>query len=535
MRPRFALALALCAVALSPTSALALEPQDAIPTALSPQVGGVWRQTGGAWLRYDALGSLTTGWFEVDGSRYWSDASGVMATGWRCLPDGRWYWFGSSGALKTNAWLYQFGTWYYLGADGAMATGWRYIQGSWYLFGQGGAMLTGWQYSGGRWYYLSEQGNMLTGWQTLSGGTYHFASDGAMTRQWFCENGRWYFLGSDGALRRNGWLLWNGTFYYVDADGVAATGWRDLQGARYYFDLTSCEMRSNAWVDDRYLGADGAMLVSTKAPNGELVGADGVRLVVDPAPTLEVPYRREAHGSMEVWRLGTSGSGKVVYYLHGGSYDCGIGAGTWSLANAVCAESGAEVLVAAYPLAPFVTFETAYDQVLASLRSVIAAYGAHNVILMGDSAGGGFAAGLIGWMEQRGEEAPSKLALVSPWLDITCSSAEALAARAQGWDADGLMWEGWRWAGEAAWEIAPYDVRLCPLYHPLYSLDAGVVIWGDSEPFAGDARAYAAALVQQGARVRTFVGKGLGHDWALDAASAQTADAVALIAELVRG
>ena len=44
-----------------------------------------------------------------------------------------------------------------------MATGWKELDGSWYYLNPDGSMATGWvEGAPGQWYYLDESGRMLT-------------------------------------------------------------------------------------------------------------------------------------------------------------------------------------------------------------------------------------------------------------------------------------------------------------------------------------------------------------------------------------
>ena len=53
---------------------------------------------------------------------------------------------------------------YYLNASGAMQTGWKWQENSWYFYTNSGAMKTGWLKDKESWYYLDpETGIMAVG------------------------------------------------------------------------------------------------------------------------------------------------------------------------------------------------------------------------------------------------------------------------------------------------------------------------------------------------------------------------------------
>ncbi|MCH4081678.1 MAG: hypothetical protein LKE92_06045 [Atopobiaceae bacterium] len=52
------------------------------------------------------------------------------------------------------------------------------------------------------------------------------------------------------------------------------TGWQQVNGSWYCFSASGA-MLHDYWVGNYYLGSSGAMLTSTKTPDGYYVGADG--------------------------------------------------------------------------------------------------------------------------------------------------------------------------------------------------------------------------------------------------------------------
>ena len=74
------------------------------------------------------------------------------------------------------------GTWYYFDKSGEMATDWNKIADKWYYFSRDGAMVTGWVKYYDKWYYLDAQ-------------------NGDMKSDCFIKyNNGWYLLLSDGRM-----------------------------------------------------------------------------------------------------------------------------------------------------------------------------------------------------------------------------------------------------------------------------------------------------------------------------------------------
>ena len=201
-----------------------------------------WLYTNGAWYWLDpSTHAMAIGLHECNGSAYWFDASGAMATGW-VLDGGTWYYTTGSGALASG-WAYVGSAWYWLEPDvgGAMATGLHECNGSLYWFNSSGAMSTGWVLDGGTWYYATGSGALARGPVSVGGVPYCFdARTGAMLTgyQTDAQGVRRYF-GSCGPL--NGWGLVDGSWYWF-ADGIASTGWLSLNGAWYWLDPSTHAM-----------------------------------------------------------------------------------------------------------------------------------------------------------------------------------------------------------------------------------------------------------------------------------------------------
>ena len=185
-------------------------------------------------------GNMITGWQEVEGSRYYMDASGVRATGW----------------LKTED------ATYYLGQDGKAVTGWQVVDGERYLFTDKGTMATGWQVIDGHRSYLSDAGVALTGWQTLEGKRYYFDANGYMVSDPITLEGITYRFDKDGSVL-TGWFTDDTGKYYLDEEGKPHTGWLELNEKRYCFNENG--LMTTGWVTDGndrlYLYEDGTYAV----------------------------------------------------------------------------------------------------------------------------------------------------------------------------------------------------------------------------------------------------------------------------------
>ena len=120
---------------------------------------------------------------------------------------------------------------------------------------------SGWaQNRAGELYYLDWVGEPQTGWKTLEGNRYYFdpQHQGAMTKGWLEIDSQWYYFAENGVMQ-TGWMDLLGSRFYLNADGTMVSGWQEVDGKPYFFDDEG-EMQIG-WleVDGRrfYLGADG--------------------------------------------------------------------------------------------------------------------------------------------------------------------------------------------------------------------------------------------------------------------------------------
>ncbi|HEV3395142.1 MAG TPA: alpha/beta hydrolase, partial [Xanthobacteraceae bacterium] len=83
-----------------------------------------------------------------------------------------------------------------------------------------------------------------------------------------------------------------------------------------------------------------------------------------------------------------------VLYLHGGAYVLDIISAHWNMVARLVRYTGCLAVVPLYPLAPEHTWQDAFGLVVPLYESLVARLGRENVIVMGDSAGGGMALAL---------------------------------------------------------------------------------------------------------------------------------------------
>jgi monoterpene epsilon-lactone hydrolase len=128
-------------------------------------------------------------------------------------------------------------------------------------------------------------------------------------------------------------------------------------------------------------------------------------------------------GSLRVEPANRS-SGSVVLYCFGGGYVLGSPASRRKTAGHLAVASGCPVEAIAYRLAPEHPFPDALDDATAAFdRLLTEGFAPSQVVVAGDSAGGGLALALIVKLHADGRPLPGGYVGLSPWTDLTCSGA----------------------------------------------------------------------------------------------------------------
>lgn len=112
-------------------------------------------------------------------------------------------------------------------------------------------------------------------------------------------------------------------------------------------------------------------------------------------------------------------AGKVLLYLHGGGYIVCSPATHRLMVARICREAGLKALVIDYRLAPEHPFPAAVEDAEAAYRWLLAAgHKPEDIVIAGDSAGGGLTMSLLLTLREQNMPMPAGAALLSPWTDL---------------------------------------------------------------------------------------------------------------------
>jgi monoterpene epsilon-lactone hydrolase len=114
------------------------------------------------------------------------------------------------------------------------------------------------------------------------------------------------------------------------------------------------------------------------------------------------------------------GKSRVILYLHGGGYCVGSYNTHKALIARIARATGYKILAPNYRMAPENPFPTALEDAIIIYKQMLDD-GYNNIILSGDSAGGGLSLALTQKLKEENLPAPAALILLSPWTDLTLS------------------------------------------------------------------------------------------------------------------
>ena len=183
-----------------------------------------------------------------------------------------------------------------------------------------------------------------------------------------------------------------------------------------------------------------------------------------------------------------NGKAKKIIYLHGGAYCEPPLLPHFMLCDRLALKTGYEVVFPLYKRAPKYTFETTFEFLDGYYRRLLKATAPENIVLMGDSSGGGLALAFCEYLRNEGLPQPSRMILLSPWLDVSMDTpfSTDIDRVDPNLQYDFLKAAGKNWAGSAD----VHDYRVSPIYGELTSLAPMTVFYGTHEALITDARIF---------------------------------------------
>jgi len=128
----------------------------------------------------------------------------------------------------------------------------------------------------------------------------------------------------------------------------------------------------------------------------------------------------DANGVESFWM--ENDSENVLLYFHGGAYFFGSPLQPQPFGIAILSESNLNVLTVDYRMVPEHAYPAAVEDGKAAYRYLLEqGFSPENIVVSGDSAGGGLALGTMLALRDEGEKLPAAIAVMAPWVDLTLS------------------------------------------------------------------------------------------------------------------
>jgi len=202
--------------------------------------------------------------------------------------------------------------------------------------------------------------------------------------------------------------------------------------------------------------------------------------------------------------------GRVLLLLHGGGYNAGSPKTHRRIGADLSRATGMRVLVPDYRLAPEHPFPAGVDDAITAYRwlrdkGVLA----QNIVVGGDSAGGGLALSMLLRLRHANSDMPRAAVLLAPWTDLTVSSQsyEELRHLDPIITREGLREAGLWYAGGGD----PADPMMSPLFADLAGLPPMLIHAGASEVMVDDSRILAERAGAAGVEVSFKIFPGMWH------------------------
>jgi epsilon-lactone hydrolase len=228
-----------------------------------------------------------------------------------------------------------------------------------------------------------------------------------------------------------------------------------------------------------------------------------------PADIHHKPTEIGGVGGIEVTRAGNE-PGKVILYFHGGVYVIGSAQTSVPLVSELVRRTGVNAITLDYRLAPEHPYPAAVDDARAAYAGLLAqGVDPAQIVLAGESAGGGLAVVTLLGARDAGLPMPSCVLAMSPYVDLSLSG-ETLVARE---DLDPVLTPaGLRVrAPEYLAGADPTDPLISPIFGDLRGLPPLLIQVGTHEILLSDALRLAQRAAMNDVAVTLDVTPGVPH------------------------
>lgn len=202
----------------------------------------------------------------------------------------------------------------------------------------------------------------------------------------------------------------------------------------------------------------------------------------------------------------------VILYLHGGAYVAEMSQKHWEFIQAIVQDTGATVILPDYPLTPKYHYQDVFHMIVPVYTQLLQKTDSQNIIIIGDSAGGGMALALCEYLQEKQIMEPRKAILISPWLEVSLENPaiDSVQKDDKKLNKESLKIAGLAYAGGNQENLKNYLVS--PLYGNVENLNNIVIYTGTYDILNPDVK----ELVKKNANIVVKEYEGKSHIWLID-------------------
>lgn len=202
----------------------------------------------------------------------------------------------------------------------------------------------------------------------------------------------------------------------------------------------------------------------------------------------------------------------VILQLHGGGYMGAVRNAYYVFAGLYNEVShGCNVLTPDYRVAPEHPYPAALEDAVASYQWLLdKGYYGEQIIVAGDSAGGGLAMALCMYLKDHHMPMPGGVVAMSPWTDLT-ASGESYETNYERDPLFGNTKDSLIYVNDYAGDHDKMDCYISPLFGDFRGFPPMLIQVGSPEMLLSDSVSVAAKAREQGIRVRLSIYEGMFH------------------------
>ena len=203
-----------------------------------------------------------------------------------------------------------------------------------------------------------------------------------------------------------------------------------------------------------------------------------------------------------------------ILYFHGGAYAAEATEKHWEFIQKLALDTKATIIMPDYPLIPKYNYKDVFEMIEPLYKEIIKEIDTDNLIVMGDSAGGGLGLALMEKVSLEDVKTAKKIILISPWLDVRLTNPEIEETQNKDKELDrkNLKLAGIAYAGEDG--INSYLVN--PIDGDLSKLNNITIFAGTNDILNPDAHLMQEKAKKQGVSIELIEYESAAHNWIIE-------------------